>query len=109
MEGSDCWTEFTKWSYSSFAQYLTIAEKERIFLHSWIPGCAGYYLLLAWRVLGGLVLLFFWLDKTYSDDKVYGFGSGFKYLTNWGYTLTTLHYILFLAHYGVKFCRRGNA
>jgi hypothetical protein len=57
----------------------------------------GYYLLLAFRVLGALTLLFFWFDKTYSDDKIYGFGSGFMYLTNWGYTCTTFMYIIFLA------------
>ena len=108
-ESSDCWTEFTKWNFNSFSQYLTINEKARIFLHSWIPGRLGYYLLVVWRIISAFSLAFFWVYNTYETDKFYGFGAGFKYLSNWGYTLTMISYVLFLVQYGVEFCRRGDA
>jgi hypothetical protein len=108
-ESSDCCTEFTKWSYNSFSQYLIIDEKARIFLHSWIPGDIGYYFLVVWRIMGAFSHAFFWGYTTYERDQKYGFGFGFRYLSNWGFFLTMVSYILFLVQYAVEFCRRGNA
>jgi len=108
-ESSDCWTQFTKWSYSSFSQYLIIDEKAKICLHSWVPGDASYYFLLIWRIMGAFSHAFFWIIKTYDDNKKEGFGYGFRYLTNWGVFLTMVCFILFLLQYIVEFCRRGNA
>ena len=62
IKESDCWSEFTKWSYSSFPIYLTIKEKQEIFLNSWVPGDAGYWLLFAWRLVCMTVNLFLALD-----------------------------------------------
>jgi hypothetical protein len=62
VKESDCWSAFTKWSYSSFPQYLTNKEKQEIFLHSWVPGDAGYWLLFAWRLVCTIFLLFICVD-----------------------------------------------
>jgi hypothetical protein len=59
---SNCWSAFTEWSYSSFPQYLTIKEKKEIFLNSWVPGDAGYWLLFAWRLVCMFLHLFLTLD-----------------------------------------------
>lgn len=58
----DCWFLFTKWSYSSFPEFLTIKEKQEIFLHSWVPGDAGYWLLFAWRLACMMLNLFLAFD-----------------------------------------------
>jgi hypothetical protein len=90
-KASCCWSEFTVWSYSSFPQYLTIKEKQEIFLHSWVPGDAGYWLLFSWRLICMCFNVFFCL--VYWERKQ---GDGFQYLSNWGFWVTACTYLLFM-------------
>ena len=101
---SDCWSAFTEWSYSSFPQYLTIQEKKEVFMHSWVPGDAGYWLLFAWRLVCMCVNLFLCFDEIQKNQV-----TGFKYLTNWGFFFTAITFLLFMVQYGVRFYQVGKA
>ena len=103
MPPKDCWDAFTVWSYSSFSEYLTIEEKQEFFLTTWIPGDAGFWSLFAWRAVCFVWLWYFLVDFFANDE------GGFKYLTNWGFCITALTYMLFMIHYAVKFVREAKA
>ena len=64
---NDWWTDFTYWAYSSFPEYLTIAEKKRVHMNSWIKGDCGYWLLFSWRIIGCVALIYFQLSAIGRD------------------------------------------
>ena len=98
---TDGWLEFTKWTHSSFPKYLTIDEKIRIYMSSWVEGEKGWKILLGWRMFSFVTCLYFFLESA-------TFGS-FRYLTQWGFFISSLSFTLFMVQYAYDFFRRGNA
>lgn len=80
-EDNDGWLEFTKWTYSSFPEYLTIEEKINIFMGSWVEGQTGWDLMFAWRLLSFAATLYFFIESVTGDAIRGDIFSGFRYMT----------------------------